>query len=352
MKANKDTLIILSPGFAADEAATTCLDAQQSLLLAVNKLIPSLKIIIVAFANSPANKNHNWHSNQVITFNGKKRGNLFSLNRCLKVWQTLSHLRKENCIIGFLSFGLGEWALMGGYFSRLHHYKHFTWLSAEDTMKKNRYVKWISPAANTLVAMSDSICHSFLVTHGIKPAYSITPGIDPEIYPKMHTGKDIDILAVGSFAPLHHYTIFIEIIALLHQQIPCLSVVLCGEGPEKENLQKLINQSGLKDTVTIGWERPCDEVLQFMQRSKILLHTAANDSLCKVCMESLYAGVHVVSFCTPMNAWIRHWHIVETKEDMLQETLQLLALEKPDDTPVLAYDIKDAARSILQLFTD
>ena len=37
---------------------------------------------------------------------------------------------------------------------------------------------------------------------------------------------------------------------------------------------------------------------------------------------------------------------------MIQKALQLLALEKRDNTPVLAYDIKDSACSILQLFTD
>ena len=352
MKANKDTLIILSPGFSAEEADSTCLTAQQSLLLALNKLMPNLQIIIIAFPHSFTNKIHSWHANQVISCNGKRRGIIFSLFKWLKIWQTLSQLRKENRITGFLSFGLGEWALMGSYFSRLHHYKHFTWLSAEDTLKKNNYVKCIPLSANSLIGMTDLICHNFFVTHGIKPSHVITQAIDPEIYPKMPTQKDIDILGVGSFVPLNQYTIFIEIIAQLHKQIPNLSVMLCGEGPEKENLEKLINQSGLKDIVTLTGERTCHETLQFMQRSKILLHTADHESMGNVCVEALYAGAHVISFYTPMNAWIRHWHIVATKKEMLQEILHLLALDKLDHTPVLPYAIKDSARSIVQLFTD
>ena len=45
----KNTLIILSPGFAANEEDTTCLPPQQVFVKALNRNFPSLQIIILAF---------------------------------------------------------------------------------------------------------------------------------------------------------------------------------------------------------------------------------------------------------------------------------------------------------------
>jgi len=44
---DKQTLIILSPGFAANEEDTTCLPAQQSFILTLKKNFPSLNIIVI-----------------------------------------------------------------------------------------------------------------------------------------------------------------------------------------------------------------------------------------------------------------------------------------------------------------
>ena len=37
------------------------------------------------------------------------------------------------------------------------------------------------------------------------------------------------------------------------------------------------------------------------------------------CLEALYAGCHVISFCKPMNTDFEHWHIVNTEEDMIKK---------------------------------
>ena len=42
-------LVILTPGFAKDETDTTCLPMQQSFIRCLNKMIPHLNIIILAF---------------------------------------------------------------------------------------------------------------------------------------------------------------------------------------------------------------------------------------------------------------------------------------------------------------
>ena len=49
MKKKLDTLVILSPGFAANEADTTCLPPMQLFVKALKEICPGLNIIVIAF---------------------------------------------------------------------------------------------------------------------------------------------------------------------------------------------------------------------------------------------------------------------------------------------------------------
>ena len=54
-----------------------------------------------------------------------------------------------------------------------------------------------------------------------------------------------------------------------------------------------------------------------MQRTKIFLHTSSYEGFSGACLEALYAGAHVISFCEPMKQKIDHWHIVKDEKEML-----------------------------------
>ena len=61
-----------------------------------------------------------------------------------------------------------------------------------------------------------------------------------------------------------------------------------------------------------------------MCRSKVFLHTSAYEGYAVACAEALYAGAHVVSFCKPMEKGNSQEHIVETKEEAIDKTRQIL----------------------------
>ena len=344
------TLIILSPGFAKNEADTSCLPAQQSLVRSMNTLFPSVKIIILAFQYPFTNHSYEWLGNTVVPFNGKNRGKLYKLLIWLKVWFTLKRISKQEPVMGLLSFWLGECAFIGHYFGKRMHLPHFTWVLGQDARESNRYAK-LMPLHNTsLVAMSDFLAKTFYVNYGVKPANIITHGIEPELFGKMPLTKDIDIIGVGSLIPLKRYDLFIDIIALIHEQTPELRVIICGEGPEKEKLQNLIRHYGLENTITLTGEKPHAEVLQLMQRSKILLHTSSYEGFVGVCIEALYAGAHVLSFFKPMDEWIRHWHVVETNDDMVNFLLEILQSDTIAYEQLLPYRMRDSAIAFMKLF--
>jgi hypothetical protein len=108
MKMKTDTLVILSPGFAADEHDTTCLPLQQELVLAMNRQFPGVEIILIAFQYPYRANTYTWNGNRVIALGGQNKGGLRSLLTWARAWRTMSRLRKERTLTGVLSFWVGN----------------------------------------------------------------------------------------------------------------------------------------------------------------------------------------------------------------------------------------------------
>jgi glycosyltransferase involved in cell wall biosynthesis len=344
------TLLILSPGFPKNEKDTTCLPAQQALVRSLNALFPSTKIIIIAFQYPYTNTPYVWHGNSVIPLHGRNRHQPYRWLVWYKAWCQLKKLYKSEPVAGILSFWLDECAMIGHHFSKRKRIPHFTWILGQDARPGNRFVRRISPTGESLIAMSDFLARTFYENYSIRPKHVIPNGIDPALYPAQQNTRDIDIIGIGSLIPLKRYDLFIEIIKKLQVSLPGLKVMICGKGGEKENLETHITQNGLDHIIQLTGEKPHDEILQLMQRSKLMLHTSSYEGFSGACLEALYAGAHVVSFFNPQDGWIKHWHIADDPKTMTDTALKLLCTEKPDHSPVLAYDMKDTAAAIMQLF--
>lgn len=344
------TLVILSPGFPENEADSTCLPAQQALVKALNDNFPALNIIILAFEYPFISSTYQWYSNKVISIGGKNRRKLYRLHTWWKTWRQLKKIRTENEVIGIFSFWCGDCALLGKYFSKAHNIKHFTWILGQDARPTNNMIRYIRPSPQSLVTISDFLVQEFKRSHNILPAHVIPIAVDVTDFSPATVPVDIDILGAGSLIPLKQYEIFIEIISALKEYYPDIKAGICGKGPEEEKLQLLIEQHQLQNNMQLYGEKPHNEVMQFMQRSRILLHPSSYEGFGLVMLEALYAGAQVVSFCRPMIADIPHWYIVKDKEAMLQQILELLQQPAINRDQVLPFDINKSAKSIMALF--
>jgi glycosyltransferase involved in cell wall biosynthesis len=295
-----------------------------------------MEIIVLAFHYPYVRSTYNWKNVTVISFNGQNRGKLYRLLLWFKVWRTLKALKPG----GLFSFWCTECALIGTRFARRNNLPHFTWILGQDAKKNNSYVKFIKPKSEELVAMSDFLADTFERNHGIRPGHVIPNGIDARLFPPQ-TERTIDVLGVGSLIKLKQYDLFIELVSLAKVS----RAVICGKGPEE---QALLQQS--KNNVSIMGELSHSEVLSLMQESKIFLHTSNYEGFSTVCLEALYAGAHVISFCNPVKSSIPYWHVVSTKEEMLQKLMELLNDASLDHERVMPYTMKDTANAVMQLF--
>jgi len=248
--------------------------------------------------------------------------------------------------------------LMGHYFGLVHAIRHRCWISGQDAQKGNKWVKLIRPRGRELVAMSNFLRRNFRENYGIEPAFVIPNGIDARLFSsggqELSPGsqppeRDIDILAAGSLVPLKQYEVLVRVVDSLQQCFPDIKALHCGDGEEKGHLQSQIIELGLERNLRLLGEIPHREVLQLMQRAKIFLHPSSREGFSTVCLEALYAGAQVISFCDPADKRVPEWHIVENEAAMVTEVISILEA-LPEPQPVLLHSIDENARAVMELF--
>lgn len=348
MSHNK-TLVILTPGFPKDETDSTCLPMQQQLVETLQKTDPNLNIIVLSFQYPYHNREYGWRGIRVIPFNGRNKGGIARLTLRQKILAVLGRIHEEHTIFSLLSLWYGECAAIGHLFAKKNRICHYCWILGQDAKKENKYPKRTGLKANELIALSDSISATFELNHGLKPLHIITPGVNTSLFGATPIEKNIDLLAVGSLIRLKRFEIFIEIVASIKENIPGIKAELIGNGPEKENLSALIKKLDLQDTLNIMGELPYPGVLSRMQKARILLHPSVYEGFSGVCMEALYAGAHVLSFCRPMNTGIQQWHIVSSVEEMTQRAINILNATTYDSSNILYCSIEEAATKMRAL---
>jgi glycosyltransferase involved in cell wall biosynthesis len=344
------TLVILTPGFPANEADTTCIPPQQVFVRALKQSHPQLNIIVLSFEYPFHQANYYWHGVEVIAFGGRNKNRLFRVINWIKIWRVLQVLHKQHEIIGLLSFWFDECAFIGQHFAIKHQLKHLSWILGQDARAGNRYFKLLKPKPSQLIALSHFVQLQVQLNYGIKPAHIITPGIDTSLFNDNKQKRDIDILGAGSLIPLKRYDLFIEMIQQLVKYKPTIKVAICGKGIEQRRLTQLIVKHKLEHNIVMCGELPHADVLGLMQRSKLLLHTSEYEGFGAVLLEALYAGAHVVSFVKPVDNVIDHLHFAKSHEHMLETLKVLLANKALDHQPVLPFPIDDITKSMMLLF--
>lgn len=350
MENKLETLVILTPGFPKNEGDSTCIPALQVFVKALKEICPGLNIVVLTFQYPFIESEYQWNGIKVLSIGGKNKGGFFHIITWIKVWNALKKLNKEYNLIGLLSFWLGECAFVGNRFAKKQRLGHYCWLVGQDVKKGNKYFNWIKPKGDSLIAMSDFLAKHFKLNYNVSPLHVIPFGVDTSLFGEAPLKRDIDVLGAGSFIPLKQYHLFVETIAFLQRSIPGINAVICGNGPEREQLQAMVKSLHLENNISFTGELPHSEVLALMQRSKVFLHPSNYEGFSTVLSEALYAGAHVVSFCKPMVKDFRHHYVVKTNEEMNKGVLKILSSKNLDHLPVLVCSVQQVAKNVISLF--
>lgn len=347
---NTKTLCIFSPAFAKDEADTTWLPWLQSLVKSFNRCFPFLNIIIFSFEYPCVSKEYKWHNNLVFPFNGQSKTKLERIWMWFIIIKRFYQVKKRNDVRGILSLWCNETTFIAKCCSVLFRIEFRSWILGGDARSGNKFMKLIHPKEHELVAMSDFLQQEFHKNYRIKPLHVIPNGVDTSLFSDKPVAKNIDIVGAGSLSALKQYQIFVEVVRELKERFPNIKAVLCGGGEERIHLQHLIEKYNLKRNIFLTGKIPHNDVLLFMQRSRIFLHPSSYEGFSTVCLEALYGGAQVISFVKPMQHEIKNWHVVKTKEEMTGMALQILKDQNKLWEQILVYPIDESTKKIFKLF--
>lgn len=350
MKDKQKAIVILTPGFPSSEADQNCLPALQQFVQLLQKTYPQVQVLVMAFQYPFTKKSYQWHHCLVEAFNGQGKTRLHRLLVWWQVWQALQKMQKQYEIIGLLSFWLDETAWVGKKFGKRYGIPHYCWLQGQDAKKENRYVKRVQPSGSELIAISDFIADTLYKNHGLRAAHTIPIGVQPLSDVMPSDLRDIDIIGAGSLIPLKQYEVLVHVVAQLARHYPQLKVLLCGAGPKEGYLKQLIAQLQLQHIITLTGELPNRQLLQLMERSRLLLHPSNYEGFSGVCSEALNVGTPVLSFCQPMHQPIKNWHVVGNEAAMYHKALQLLQNLGHQYQAAAPYTQMDAVEKIMGLF--
>lgn len=344
------TLIILSPGFPANEADTTWLPDRQVFTRVLHETYPDLNIVVMSFQYPERAHEYYWKGIRIIALGGQGKNGLARRLLWFRAWRILKRLHKENEVIGLLSFWLNECAFIGEQFARRHRLKHYTWVLGQDARPGNKFVRRVVTDGSNVIALSDYVAAEFKKNYGVNPQHLVSGGIDPSLFAPAPAMRDIDILGAGSLIPLKQYHLLVEVVQLLRDDFPDIKAVLCGKGPELQNLKDLIAKYGLQANIEFKGEVSHAETLALMQRSKVFLHPSNYEGFGNVQIEALYAGAYLVSFIRPMNKPFKKHYVPNNVQEMAQITAEILSDENRDQAPVLVYTVTQMAQDIMKLF--
>ncbi len=344
------TLILLTPGFAKDEADTNCLPMHQELLRSLKCKFPSLRIMVLAFDYPYFKKKYKWFDIEVTSFDGRNKGGLNKLLLWRRILKELEAIKNSSEIVGLLSLWLDTCALVGKKFADKNNLKHYCWLIGQDARPGNKYVERIKPRPSELVALSDFIQSEFERNYEFKPAYLIPPGIDERKYISTAHQRTIDVVAAGSLIPLKQFDIFLNVVYELKKQFPQIYARLIGEGPERKKLERIAKSLELDSNVLLTGELKHVDVISNMANAKLFLHTSSYEAFGMVCLEALASGATVISFVKPMNREIKNWHTVNNKVEMVQKALEILSDNDRKFEQVIPYRISETAANFSKLF--
>lgn len=341
---NKKHILFLTPGFPENEADTSCIPALQ-LFIKHLQSVDRIEITVITFQFPYRKARYLWNGVNVFSMGGENRKGLLRIWNWYKIFRLASKIHRDHPIDQIHSFWLTECAFLGSKIAAKLNLLHTCTLMGQDVLPENKYPSKIKHLPE-IIALSRIHAQTLYQNTQISAKEIIPWGID-KVTQLSDNDKSIDILGVGNLIPLKAYDRFIRIVGEVKKPFPLVHAEIVGEGPELENLQKLVDANNLAQNISFTGKIDRDAVLEKMNQSKCFLHVSSFESFGMVVIEALSNGSKV--FSTDVGIAGESDEITLISDDA-DAALKIIAfLQKGDTSPVqIDYSIEKTVRSYLK----
>jgi len=342
MSISERHVLLVTPGFPADEADDSCIPPLQVLLRALSQRHPELRISVLAI-NYPRRRDpYTWHGIEVIPLGGDNRPLPLRLPALLRGLAAASRLHREQEVDLVHSLWLSDAALLGRLIARQLGLPMAATLMGQDALRSNRYLRWLPMASMRLSAVSQRAADVFKESTGLVVESVLPWGIESSTTePLPWSERSIDVLGVGSLTRNKDFVTFVRVVERLRDQGRRIRGAIIGDGPQRDSVSTELRNRGLAEVVELWGAQSRADVLETMRNSRILLHPAHYESFGYVFLEALASGMALVSQSVGIAEAGPMWRVCDHGEDMVRACCEIL--DQPGDgQPSVPYALDDA----------
>ncbi len=233
-------------------------------------------------------------------------------------------LHKRHKYDGILCFWYRESAMVGKALCNLLQIKQVVWMHGQDINKDNKYISLLKIPHQQLVMISLQQSDFFFQNHKIRVPKIADVAVTRDLFPVFNTDERVyDVVGVGNLGALKNYSLFLDIISLLGRNN--YKIIIIGDGEEMDMLKEKSKQLGLGNIHFLG-KLTHKEVLDYLNKSKVFLHTSKSEGGATVVQEALYSGCKVVCTIALENKLEGdHFYFNTDKEQLANQVATLLS---------------------------
>jgi 1,2-diacylglycerol 3-alpha-glucosyltransferase len=341
-------VLYITPGFPNGYSDTKCIPVLQMLCKAM-LLESEITISIIALDHPFQEKDYVWNGIHVYSCGGanaKWPYKLFNLIKAAKKIKRINRIKKIDLVH---SFWLQDTALLGSYVKRKYKIPHIVTLMGQDVLLSNQYLRLLKNSNASFISLSKFQNEIFKKNTSLNT--SIIPwGVDVNEFSVFNEKeREYDIIGIGWLSKVKKLDHFLQVINHLKEKKPNARVLIIGSGEEELSLRKYAKELHLQDMVTFIGLLEREEVLKYMTKSKILLHTSSYESFGYVFIEALASGMKVVSYPVGIAADCSIIHSGKTIDE-LSDKINLLLSDPFVAEKKIYYDIQETCAKYVNLY--
>jgi glycosyltransferase involved in cell wall biosynthesis len=153
------------------------------------------------------------------------------------------------------------------------------------------------PRLDALVVLTDQDAREYAEHLPAPPQLEVIPNTARRMEGKQAPLSGTTVLAAGRLTPQKGFDLLIHAFARVAAKDPDWRLRICGGGSERQDLQRLVDEHGLADVVTLPG--PVKRLGEEMERASIFVLSSRFEGFPLILVEAMSKGLPVVSFDCP-----------------------------------------------------
>lgn len=336
-------VVLVTPGFAKNEADTTCITALQLYVKSISSIVD---ISIVAIQYPYTDEPYSWNGIPVIPLNGKnKRWKNFLWNE-KKLHRALDAIAMKNGIDILHSFWLQNnslWTL--NYAKKLKIPTLITAMGQEGRSASTTFTK-LSYAPHKIISLSrfhQAECERNLGLTTLCIPWGTEIGSTSE--------KTIDFICVGNLVTLKNQAYFIELLNTYKEKTQHdFSALIIGLGPLKVQLENQLKKLNLQANIVLTGELSYPETISKIRATKVLVHPSHYESFGMIISEALANGTPVLA--SPVGIAFENDLVSQLTFDMGTDVELLISLHAKKQEQHFISTLASCAQAYTDIYLD